>query len=440
MKPNTLNRILYACILIALFIPLGKLIFIGSKERPLQGYITNQDTIQPVLNLNDWMSGLYQDRMNKWVKNSFGLHNFSVRARNQIAWNLYDFSYTNNVTRGKDDYLYDIKYIHAWNGKDFLGIDTIRERVSRMKLLQDRLHEAGIAFLVVMAPGKASYFPEHLTDDEYNVIGPTNYGCYKEQFAKQGVNTIDFRGWFDQLKSVSQYPLFPQCGIHWSQYGALIAADSLIKYVRDQTQMPMESFRLKSISMSDSLYGSDYDIGASLNLIWDLKAFPMAKADFEAPDAKSADRPRALVIADSYFWTMPLGEMRISAFRDIEFLYYNREFHPSSAGKMKPADKINYKTVVGHNDIVILLCTDSNLPEFPWGFVDQTLLWTGDSAMNKKIVREAHIRDIMEGIKADANWFGNVQKSAAERNISVDSCLYLNAAYVFDELRQSPVR
>jgi hypothetical protein len=78
----------------------------------------------------------------------------------------------------------------------------------------------GKQVLVILAPGKASYFPEFIPDEMATITKlNTNYEGYKAELKESTVPFIDAHQWFRNMKDTSRYPLFPKCGIHWSKYG-----------------------------------------------------------------------------------------------------------------------------------------------------------------------------------------------------------------------------
>ena len=424
-------KLLYGFILLVMFLPLLQRYLHFTKERELQGAYVH--AVEPTFTKENWFSGKYQDSSSKWLNESFGYRNTLVRLRNQIGWELYGYSYANSTILGKEGFLFDIDNMKAYNGKDFIGKDSVKFHVTKIKLLQEKLAANGITLIVVLAPGKASFHHEYLPDDQQQKIGPTNYETYREAFEKSEVNTIDFHRWFDQLKTKTEYPLYPKCGVHWSKLGALFAADSLISYVSGKVNQPMARFVFDRIYTSDTLQDPDFDIGSAMNLLYDVDPPPMAYADFHAGKSLPGFKPRALVVGDSYFWTMPSKEMQESAFNGIDFFYYNHDLFPNSDPGMKvDGSKINLLSEISGCDVVILLATEANLPRFPWGFDQQALHALSDPAKAKSEYRRMHVAYIEMGIRKDENWFNKIKSQAEKENQNIDSAVRKNAEWVFD--------
>lgn len=424
-------KLLYGFIILVMFLPLLQRYLHFRQERPLQGAYVS--AVAPEFTSENWLEGKYQDSANAWLNESFGFRTTLVRLRNQVGWELFGYSYANSTIAGKDGYLFDIDNMKAYNGKDFIGIDSVKFHVAKIRQLQDKLAAQGITLIVVLAPGKASFYHEYLPENQQQVVGPTNYETYRNQFESSGVNLLDFHRWFDQLKTKTEYPLYPKCGVHWSRLGALFAADSLISYVSSKVKQPMPRFVFDRIYTSDTLQDPDFDIGSAMNLLVDVDPPPMAYADFHAGNSVPGIQPRALVVGDSYFWTMPSKEMQETAFKGIDFFYYNHDLFPNSDPGMKVGGtKVNLLAEIAGCDVVILLSTEANLLRFPWGFDEQALYAFSDAKKANAEYRRMHVAYIENGIRKDENWFGKIRMQAEKENQDIDSAVRKNAEWVFD--------
>lgn len=428
MEKNALHikKVLLGLVMVFIFLPLLQHYLHLVKERPLNGAF--EDAPEAEFSISSWGEGKFQEDYAAWENQHFGFHNGLIRLHNQLGYSMYRVAYANGVTSGKEDYLYDVKYINAYTGKDFLGEANIRDRLHKARMVQDSLAAKGITLLLVFAPGKASFFPEYLPAGTEKIVGPTNYEWYKKLAKEDGLNYIDFRAWFEAQKPVSKYPLFPKCGIHWSSYGALLACDSVAGKLAQLRGRPIPRIRIQKITMRDSLGDADFDIGRGMNLLFGPPAPPMAypQYTFDAPDGK--EMPRLLTVGDSYFWTMPAIEIQDNMFKKVDFLYYNREYYPNCRNEQKQmAVEIDYNQVINDHDVIMILCTDANLAEFGWGFIDQA--YNILVIKNKGRVAEAspEVRKIMDDIRHDPNWFPLEVKKAGDRNISIDSMLFIDA-------------
>lgn len=430
---RTLNKdkLLYAVVLLLLLLPLLQRNFYFVKERELIGAYEKSGS--PQFSASSWFNGTYQDSSARWLNETSGFHRTLVRIRNQIGWEVFGFAYANKTLRGSEGYLYDIDNIEAYNGTDFVGADSLAHRAERLKHLQTLLADQGITLVVVLAPGKASYYPQYIPEYYPGKNGPTNYEVFSSQLRKHEVNLVDFHSWFDTLKTKTALPLFPKCGLHWGRYGALLAGDSLIGYIGQKIKQPLPRLVIDSVYMSDTLRDPDFDIGSVMNLYWDVKPPPMPYANFHAGEPNASIRPRVVIIGDSYVWTLPLNDFRVSAFAGIDFFYYYRDmFLIGESVQPIDAKKVNLLPEIGGSDVVVLLCTETNLPKFPWGFDSDAIACLQDSVRTAAVFRKMHIAYIERDIRKDVNWSRNIREKADSEHMNQDTALRRNAEWVFE--------
>ena len=89
---------------------------------------------------------------------------------------------------------------------------------------------------------------------------------------------------------------------------------------------------------------------------------------FEAETGKV--KPSVLVVADSFFWGMfNFGISR--SFSKTDFWFYNRQIFETPTGKPLSTGEVNFQEQILGHDVIILMATEANLPQFGWGFIDQ---------------------------------------------------------------------
>ena len=144
------------------------------------------------------------------------------------------------------------------------------------------------------------------------------------------VNHIDFSKWFIEQKNISPYDLYPKTGIHWTNYGALIATDSLKRHIEHNTGLNLKDFIITNIAFSDSLVSPDNDMGEAMNLMFPIKTLPMPYANYYWKEDESVVKPKVLFIGDSYFWNIYYQGLTNNLFTDCNFWYYNKTVYPES--------------------------------------------------------------------------------------------------------------
>lgn len=368
MRSKRIKNILFYFLVIVMSVPLIQHLTHFSNEKVLRGAVV--EPVQPLLSSETWFNGTYQDSLNSYLNETFGFRPEFVRLHNQVKYSLYNRAQAQGVIIGKDWYLYEYNYIRAYYGVDFVGDSIIQEKVRKIKFLQDTLGKLNKQLVIVMAPGKGSYLPEFIPDSSRREKGTTNYERYVHFMRSEKVNYVDFNRWFRKMKGTTRYPLYAKGGIHWSKYGEILAADSLIKVLEKRGGYDLPELVIDGYETSQMNKDGDYDIGEGMNLIWQTPTFPMTypKHHFEGLEK---NKNSGLVVADSYYWGMFNFGFSDNIFKNGQFWFYNEAVYPDSFTNPVFASDLDIRKEVEKNDYIILMSTDANLYKFAFGFVDR---------------------------------------------------------------------
>jgi hypothetical protein len=364
-KTVRIKKIMFYTLILGLCVPLIQFLTHFANEKALKGAII--ESKKPSLTIESLQSGLFQEGFEKYFNEKFGFRSSFIRLNNQLKYWMYQEVQANGVVIGKKGYLYEYNYIKSYFGLDYIGKDSIDNNVNRLKYVQSKLKEMNKTLIIVLAPGKGSYFPEFFPDSSIRQKSRTNYEDYVESMTKNNLNFIDMKSWFLKMKPTSKYPLFPQSGIHWSKYGEVIAMDSLLKFIESKSGLEYPSIHITSVEMSDKNKERDYDIGEGLNLIFQTATFPMAYPTFQIKNPE-LNKHKTTVIADSYYWGMFNSGFSSTVFNNGKFWFYNQEVYPDHYEKPTMVPNIDFKKEISENEVIILLSTDANLYRFPFGF------------------------------------------------------------------------
>lgn len=365
------KKIAWILVWIMLFLPMFQTATGLFRVRMVYGdYVVER---VPEFTFEKWLNNKWTTKFEQYVETHVGFRKFFIRLRNQIHYSLFNVS-TRGTLIGKQQYLYEVDYLNALYGLDFRGTDSLAMRSVKLKRVIDALNVRNTKVLVVIAPGKASYYPEHFTYDmvkKYDKQTPTNYAVYKALFDQLKIPYIDMRKWFLQMKDTSSMPLFPRMGVHWSVYGSLLAADSMLKYMEHQWQKPIGRISWNTIERTNKYRVSDGDLMELLNLLWDpptdTMPYPVVKFDAVAKE----QRPDVLAIGDSYYWNIVCDSVPLKLFADSSYywFYNERAFSPDMTMRymVNPA---KLEKDMANRDFLILFTTDANLYKFPFGVLD----------------------------------------------------------------------
>ena len=369
-KNNTYtgNRILFIVVMVFLFLPMIQGKFKIVHEKDLHGDVPPE---KPVFSFKNYLEGEFQDKKEIYFNHNFGFRKFCVRLNNQISYSFFKEARAKDVIVGKDEYLYEKLYIDTYLGKDFIGEKAILEKVRKLKMIQDTLKKKDIDLFVVLTPGKAQFFPEYIPD-KYFKEKPTisNYSVYVKDFEEKGINFIDFNKWFSQMKDTIAYPLFPKTGIHWSTYGGILAADSIVKYISSVRQIEMPKIIQDKIELTKKLQGEDDDIEKGMNLLYAVPNHEMAYPSFRVVSDSKTMRPKVLTVGDSFYFQIFNSGIAKEIFNNSEFWYYYEKIFPEDPNNLKTLADVNVPVKVEKNDVIMLMVTDANLGSFSYGFID----------------------------------------------------------------------
>lgn len=427
------KSVLFASIISLLFLPMfqQKIKFIDLK--PLNGSFETVNS--PYFSSYDWFEGKYQAQQQDYLNQNIGFRNFFVRLYNQLHYTLYNQARANGVIIGKDNYLYEENYIKAHLGRDFIGADKIKEKTKKIKIISDTLKRKGIDLIILLAPGKGSFYPEFIPESYHpQNKSTTNYEVYKREISKKGIHLLDFHSWFREMKETSLYPLFPKTGIHWSKYGELLSVDSMINYINYiQKEKYIPQLFIGDIETSTKMRDTDDDIEKGMNLLFEIEDLSMGYPHFQIQHDNTSNKVKVLTVADSYYWGMFNWGCSRDAFNEGQFWFYNKQIYPDSYTTPVNVDDINIVEQVEKNDVVILLSTDANLYKFAFGFIDQ--LYDGYFSLNqneisKKGAKEERVQFYIRAIKETPEWIESIKKKASEENIPLDEAIRKNAEYM----------
>jgi len=422
-----LPKYLWAFILLCLLLPVVQHATKYFKEKPLGGFMTQ--TLALDFSKDNWFSGEYQAQKEKKLSEVFGFRGSSIRIHNQITYSLFKRAQAKTVVVGKESYLYERDYIKSYYGTDFIGEDSIRERMEKLKFVCDTFSKLNKTVIIVFAAGKGFYYPEYFPDRFDTVKTTTNMERYAHYARQFGIKHIDFNQYFVECKPKYKHLLYPQHGVHWSVLGSDIAADSIVRYIEKARGIDMPNLYWND---NETVYGpdnendTDYDIANGMNLLFKFQANEMAYPNIKVESEEGKTRPNVLVIGDSFYWCM-YGRGVTKAFsEDSHFWYYNKYIYPGDGSKTTELTDI--KAELEKHDVIIILATPSNLPAFAWGFIENTHKIFTKKAMDFATYRKK-VEDFKAFIRSEKNWLDDSRKRAIAHNITLDSSITLDAIY-----------
>lgn len=428
MHRNKIKHIIFIFFVVVLFLPLIQQLYPIIKFKPLLGKF--EVATKPALNYNELFQGSYQPKLEKYINDHIGYRNLFIRLFNQVRYKFMNTSNAEGAKIGTDGYLYQEEYILSYLGKDFVHPTIINRNIYKLKLLQDTLQKLDKDILVVLAPGKGSFYPNNFPLIYRQKSKTTsNYDLYQDLLVKNGINTIDFRSWFHSIKDTSSYTLMTKNGIHCSKYSESLVADSLIKYISKQFNVSLPTIKVNKIVMTNIPQSSDNDILQTMNLLCEPSDLPLFYPEIEIvknPNQKRTIKP--IVIADSYFY----GLFEMGLINDIMtqgeyWFYFNRIENRRKDKKTKPQE-LNLREEVDKKDLIILYSTDMNLKYLGFGAIDKLYeLYFGKD----KTLSDMQFKHL-DRILRDTKWIMYLNKKALIYNKPFDTILKGDLEYLIN--------
>lgn len=420
---------LFRIIIIILFIPLVQQKTDWMHVHALFGISENAP--YPFFSKETWLSEEYQKQKDNYLNQNFGFRNWLVRLNNQITYSIYGQVHCSNVVVGKNNQLYQDFYIDGYDGKDFIGKDVIKEKCFKLKKIQDTLSKKGINFLVLLAPGKADFFPEYIPDQYKEILDkklPTNYQFISAALNEKKINTIDFNKWYMEHKNKTDFPLYPQGGVHWSVYGAAFAADTLIENMKRISGKNYIDIKIKKGEMRDTIPVPDRELTDGMNLMFPLPAYKTAYPNVEY-DTAGKIKPNVLTISDSYINNLSEVGLIKYGFSDqsLNFESFNMA-HSMFTNNYIYVNLLDVQKEIESRDFVIIITTVPNLNRFGWGFIESVydIYYNTDSEKQK----ERQIKYWEDRILHTPEWIENIKQKANKEGHSLEIELRANAEYM----------
>ncbi len=334
------------------------------KVKPLQGAFA--DEAPPQWSIENWLSGNFQNDFEKYHKANFGYRPDLTRLHNQIHYSIYGEVFHDGISMAKDGQLIGQKYLNAWQG---LNPETDIEIEQRFKTLQSFHHylkEKGKVLLLVLAPDKVSTYPEVFGLEPNSENRRNNYHKWLQRLKEDSIPYIDFKAHYAQIGKSSRYPLFPKTGIHWSIYGMNQAMDSIAHYLRQNSSLNPPQMLVDTIYQSQDYRKVEMDLEEAINLLYPLGKEALAYQKYRM---SSGEKPRILVLSDSFFYEMYGNGLAAKFFEAPFFWYYNkRALKYDWEDAPRDPNKYDLDSLINQTDVFLLMSTTINLKDFPWAF------------------------------------------------------------------------
>ncbi|HLO89892.1 MAG TPA: hypothetical protein VK172_01890 [Lentimicrobium sp.] len=427
-RQEGVKNLLFLVVIILLLLPGIQGRFKIVKEPVLEGaYKQAEAPSIDSLSVDSWFNGHFQEEYDQRLEQNIGFRSLLVKFNNQIDFSLFDKANAEGVVVGKENMLFEEDYIKEYLGMYYVGDSVWINKAIRLKQVQDTLNKIGKTLLVIFEPDKASVYPENIPN-LYNLNSKktSNYERLSAELMANHINVLDLNKYFQSIKGKTEYPIFPQCGTHWSYYGATFAADTSIRFIEKLMNVDLPEMKIVRNIALDVPRHPDYDIGLAMNLFFMIPHPKTADPVLDFSNNSSKKKPNALVVGDSFYFNWLNNGIPKNIFSTCDFWYYNNNItHNDGVQDGKAAD-LNFKDEIMKRDIIIIMITGRFMHAFAWGFDNQLY----DIFFPGKIAPVEHFAD---ALRVYGNEFKRLYKESLEKGITVNERIYMEADYLFYE-------
>ncbi|MBI9039477.1 MAG: hypothetical protein JEY97_15205 [Bacteroidales bacterium] len=365
---NKLKHIIFIFIVLLLVLPVLQKQFEIFKIRPLKGAYTNIKKSK--LSTTSWINGSFQNNYNNYLEENIGFRNILVRINNQIDFSLFNQANANRIIVGKNHQMYDERYIDAYFGNDFLWDDFYLKKLRKLKCLQDTLKKLNVDLIVIYEPGKARIVNEAIPDRYFKIKKKkSSYEYIIEKSDSLNIDYIDFNTYFEKVNDTTSIPLYPEYGIHWNSYCVCLTADSLVRYIEKLRNIKLPDFVWDTIEYSGKLKNQDYDIGESMNLLWETDHLQMPYPVIKIQDVPDSLKPKVLIVADSYYFNILYERIPNKIFNN-EFWYYNQTRFLNGVKQDTKVEDLKLQEEIENKDLILFMTTELTHYDFGWSFIE----------------------------------------------------------------------
>lgn len=324
---------------------------------PLSGVTVS--TEKPTIDFKSWWDGNFQTKYGKYEDESFGLRNLFIKIYNQFDFTFFKKPH-GEVIIGQHGYLFQGSYINEMTGWNFIGDDAMKLVIKNIHTAEKYFHKNNILLLTVIAPGKTDYYKEYLPEFyKKRISNNRNYTSILKYGKEEKIRILDLNKLFLQMKDTCTYPLFSKQGIHWNYYGMAIAADTIVKYIETENKIKLSKISW-TLELSETIKGTDYDLGDLLNIYQKLLPDKMVSPNFIITEDSTSIKPRLLVIGDSFYWSIFNQGLFKTVFKNETFYYYCSSINPKEGRASPFVSDLNFLKEIKSYDIIILLQSSGN--------------------------------------------------------------------------------
>ncbi len=200
----------------------------------------NEDRIPaPSIYLEDGsLNTRFLPQVGSWFEENFAWRKELITANAKLQADLFQVSAEDGVILGTDGWLYYKDSLNDYTGKDQLSDRALYDIARSARITQDYCSYLGAEYLFVIAPNKATLYPEHMPYYYAHKVSDTSNRIRLQTFLeKEDVHYLDLTTVLkDEVQRRKETPtedgmpgtLYHKRDSHWTAEGAAMAAEAIL--------------------------------------------------------------------------------------------------------------------------------------------------------------------------------------------------------------------
>ena len=339
---------------------LGVIFQIVGKENELHGVSSGTDFSVSAQGI--W-EGSSQSGLGTKLNEKLILRTWLIPIRNQIMYSLFHTSTNEDVVLGKNDNLFEERYLLAETQITSPVSDKDMEILSeRIKTLEIKLSENGKSLFVFITPSKAHIYSE--------VREMSSYEKLVHKLEENGIAYFDSVPYVLELKKTEEYPVYTKTGVHWSRAAGAKVAARLMDEMEEQLSINLSEIEEDFVQTPEAIE-PDRVLEELLN-IWKGK-----NLTFYAPSVTVADAEKDLVHlmarGGSFMQTSVMVLTGLGCFDSYLYMENTLLVDDGEISSFSEYEELDLAGELEQTDIVLLEVNEEAVDRMSFGFIDYML-------------------------------------------------------------------
>jgi len=371
-NPTLLRRLPFFLFMLALCFPLCYQFSELYWVEGLKGYQAAPERVD--VTWENLKMGRYQDYAEQRLLHELRLKPFFIRLDNELRYQLFGEFTLPDISQGREGWLYNPQSIEVWKGEDRLNLPSLEEKMEGLAHSIEKLRQnQGPELLFLLAPSKAAVYPEYLPENVGRVRDSlSSYYSFIRLIRKYNIPHLDTYPLFLEWKKQASNHAFTKGGVHWSQQASYEVWDTLYRRVEEMTCLDLPDYSYGEPVHTQRPNERDRDLADAANLLFSSlveETYVYPKVEVE----ESGERPKVLVIGDSFFWNFHRDRLPHRFFSEnFIFWYYFQKAYGLGENYWTEAEEIpDFSQKIEESDLILFVVNITNFQSCCWGSIEE---------------------------------------------------------------------